>query len=89
MTETKITKVKYVIQYKTDEMKDWVASDWNNGIRCKSDLENMLEILKRAELNAAECIKTLNIKPRYYRLVKQTHSITTEAIDENIEKPHL
>jgi len=89
MAETKITKVKYVIQYKTDEMKDWVASDWNNGIKYKSDLENMLEILKRAELNAAECVKALNAKPRYYRLVKQTHSIATEVINENIEKPHL
>ena len=88
MIETKTTKVKYVIQYKTDEMKDWVASDWNNGIKYKSDFENMLEILKRAESNAAECEKLLNAKPRYYRIVKQTHSITTEAVGEDTEKPH-
>lgn len=28
MPETKITKVKYVIQYKTDDMKNWAVSDW-------------------------------------------------------------
>lgn len=82
MAEAKVTKIKYVIQYKTDDMKDWVTSDWNNGIKYKSDFENMLEILKRAELNAAECMKTLNAKPRYYRIVKQTHSITTEVVGE-------
>jgi hypothetical protein len=82
MAETKITKVKYVIQYKTDDMKDWGTSDWNNGIKYKSDLENMLEILKRAESNAAECTELFNTKPRYYRLVKQTHSIATEVVDE-------
>ena len=88
MAETKITKVKYVIQYKTDDLKYWKESDWNNGIKYKSDLENMLEILKRAESNAAECVRLLNSRPRYYRLVKQTHSITTEVVDENTEKPH-
>ena len=82
MTETKITKVKYVIQYKTDDMKDWAVSDWNNGIKYKSDLDNMRQMLERAKKNSAECLEVLGIKPRYYRLVKQTHSILTDVVDE-------
>ena len=82
MAETKITKVKYVIQYKTDEMKDWAVSDWNNGIKYKSDLDNMRQMLERAKKNSAECLEALGMKPRYYRLVKQVHSITTEVVDE-------
>lgn len=82
MTEIKITKVKYVIQYKTDDLKHWQESDWNNGIKYKSDLDNMRQMLERAKENNTEYAKTLGLKTRYYRLVKQTHSITTEVVDE-------
>jgi hypothetical protein len=82
MTETKITKVNYVIQFYLEDIDKWSNSDWNNGVKYKTNLSNMLELLRKARDSDAEKVKTFAFKPKPYRLVRQTHSITTEVVDE-------
>ena len=82
MSEVRITKVKYIIQYYLKDLGRWSDSDWNNGIKFKSDLTNMLQLLKRARDNSAKAEEITGIEHKPYRLVKQTHSITTEVVDE-------
>ena len=82
MSKVKITKVKYVIQYK-DSINGWIASGWNGGGKDSSDLSNMLLLLERARESIAKCVTVNNgLIHKKYRLVKQTHYITTEVVDE-------
>lgn len=82
MSEVKITKIKYVIQYK-DSTNNWTTSDWNDGVMFKADLTKMLSLLRNARENMARCVTATNgLTHKEYRLVKQTHSITTEVVDE-------
>lgn len=85
MTETRTTKIKYIIQYKDQGTEDWMQSDWTAGLSDNKtcDIDYMLALLKRARESMARCIAVNNrLTNKEYRLLKQTHSITTEVVDE-------
>lgn len=75
MTETRIKKVKYVIEYRIDGGK-WAKSNWNKGVMFSSDLTKMLSLLQDAHRNNHWQ------GSKEYRLIKETHSVTSEVVNE-------